>query len=556
MNRESAYPPAREPLIGLDERPRPASPRERVRQGLAQSAPFSSLQRRIILFNFAGLVFLVVGVFYLGQFRTGLIEQRVRTMQTLGEVISLTIAQEAGRPGGGLDPLRAERSLARVVGPTGLRGQLFDRNLAPVADTGERGAAGSTAMLAGATGGEPGVLHDLVRWLERISAPPTDTAAAETARSIREELAAALDGRVIASVRPDASEQTVIAVAHPVGHGTDRDGALLLTTQGEDINAIVRAERVAIIQVFILAVIVSVGLSVVLANTIARPIRRLAEAAAEGGQTSPARPVGPERVQIPAMDRRSDEIGDLAVALRRMTDALYARIEAIESFASDVAHEIKNPLTSLRSAVETMAYARTPEQRQQLLDVIQQDVGRMDRLVTDISNASRLDAELVRERMAPFDLAELCRGLTNMIADRAETAGVRVVLDLPAGPLTALGLEGRIAQVITNFLDNALSFSEEGGTVRLAAREVEEGGVWVSVADDGPGVPGDNLEQVFSRFYTERPEAQGFGTHSGLGLAISRQIVEAHGGRIWVENAPDADGPKGAHFQFQLPGSP
>jgi two-component system sensor histidine kinase ChvG len=239
-----------------------------------------------------------------------------------------------------------------------------------------------------------------------------------------------------------------------------------------------------------------------------------------------------------------------------MTEALYKRIEAIESFASDVAHEIKNPLTSMRSAVETMAYAKTPEQRQRLLDIIQLDVGRMDRLVTDISNASRLDADLVRERMEPFDLGRLLDLLTGIFTQQGEARGIAVVLSLPPEGLRARGLEGRIAQVITNFVDNALSFAPPGSRITVTGTQAGTR-VRVSVADQGPGVPQDNIESVFERFYTERPEGESFGTHSGLGLSISRQIIEAHGGRIWCENIPSADpdaaGPLGARFSFELP---
>ena len=556
MSRDGGYGLGEGELIGLDERPRPASPRERVRRGLAQSAPFSSLQRRIILFNLAGLAFLVAGVFFLNQFRSGLIDQRLRGLQTLAEVISLTTAQNALAGDGAIDRASAGQLLTRVVVPAGLRARLYDADLSLLLDTrtlvggsGGRGDPGRPAE-------DRGVIYSLVVWLESFYPPPPridlGAGGSRTSAAGSAELQAALDGRVFSAVRRNDRNQIVIAVAHPLGMGRPRSGVLLLTTEGEDIMEVVRAERVAIIQVFILAAFVSVGLSVLLANTIARPIRRLAVAASEAGRANPARPVGPERVHIPDLTGRVDEIGELSAALKRMTDALYARIEAIESFASDVAHEIKNPLTSLRSAVETMGYARTPDQRQQLLDVIQQDVGRLDRLVTDIANASRLDAELVRERMEPFDLCPLCRGIAGMFADRAAGRGVHVELSLAGEPLTAHGLEGRIAQVITNFLDNALSFSPEGSTVRLAAGRIA-GGVRVGVADEGPGVPEENLEAVFSRFYTERPEEQGFGNHSGLGLAISRQIVEAHGGHIWVENRPGPNGPAGAHFLFELP---
>ena len=557
MDRGGGYGQDGEGLIGLDERPRPASPRERVRRGLAQSAPFSSLQRRIILFNLAGLAFLVAGVLILNQFRSGLIDQRVAGLQTIAEVIALSTAETALDPTGRVDRRAAALTLTRVAVPTGLRVRLYGRDLDLLLDTrtliGGQGAAPPPRPRPE----ERGVIQRFVLWLERYYPPPPRIALgrpdAPASGAGSQELQAALDGRVFSAVRRNDRNEIIVAVAHPLNLGAVRAGALLLTTEGEDIMATVRAERVAIIQAFILAVVVSTGLSILLANTIARPIRHLAAASAAGARPTSAQSVGAERVEIPDLTGRTDEIGDLSAALIRLTDALYARIEAIESFAADVAHEIKNPLTSLRSAVETMEYARTPEQRQKLLDVITNDVARMDRLVTDISNASRLDAELVRERMQRFDLTALCRGLGSMFADRAQSRGVHVRLDLPQEPVIATGLEGRIAQVITNFLDNALSFSPEGGTVALSVRRVGEGSC-VGVADEGPGVPEANRESVFSRFYTERPDGQAFGTHSGLGLAISRQIVEAHGGHIWVENRPGRHGPGGAHFQFELPG--
>ncbi|MEO0762754.1 MAG: HAMP domain-containing sensor histidine kinase, partial [Pseudomonadota bacterium] len=325
--------------------------------------------------------------------------------------------------------------------------------------------------------------------------------------------------------------------------------------EGDDINEIVRRERIGILQIFVTASIVSIGLSVLLANTIASPIQRLAQAVDPAG-TSPNRPINPDRIEIPDMTGRADEIGDLSASLIRMTEALYRRIEAIESFAADVAHEIKNPLTSMRSAIETFSYAKTPEQRQRLLDVIMSDVKRLDRLVTDISNASRLDAELVRERMDEFDLATLLESLSGVTASQGEAMEVGVALELPHGGLKAKGLEGRLAQVFANLLDNALSFSPEGTTITLRAVQ-EEDLTTVTVSDQGPGIPEDNLGSIFERFYSERPE-HSFGNHSGLGLSICKQIIEAHGGKIWAENIRPAEAgpdtpPLGARFTVELP---
>ncbi len=289
-------------------------------------------------------------------------------------------------------------------------------------------------------------------------------------------------------------------------------------------------------------------LSLSLANTIAEPVRKLAEAAER------VRRGIKSRQQIPDFTNRSDEIGHLSGALRDMTQALYNRIDAIESFAADVAHELKNPLTSLRSAVETLPRVKSGPSRDRLLAIMQHDVRRLDRLISDISDASRLDAELARGDAGPVDMAALLRAVVAMAADspRGDRAALRLTIEeaapkAKASAYVVFGYDSRLAQVITNLIDNACSFSRPGGEVRIAlsrARgeatpEGEPAGdqVVVTVDDDGPGIPPHALERIFERFYTDRPE-QGFGQNSGLGLSISRQIVQAHGGRIWASNRP------------------
>ncbi|MEM7497771.1 MAG: sensor histidine kinase [Pseudomonadota bacterium] len=541
-------------FFGLDARPRPASTRERILMGLRRSAPFSSLQRRIIFFNLLGLAVLVFGVLYLNQFRTGLIEQRVRSLAIEGQIIAFTIAESAGDygediPASALERPELDRELASVIlnrlaQPTRTRARLYDTELNLVSDT-RQDASGSGPVVVSELP-PPGSDQqlDIIEWLEDFYDGlilPTETSGgdrlysevAEAAELTPSEVREAALGRVANSVSVNSQQNLIVTVAIPVRRFKTVIGVLLLSTEGDDINDVVERERIGILQIFVIAAMVSVGLSVLLANTIASPIRRLARAVDPAG-TSTARPLNPERVEVPDMTRRTDEIGDLSAAIIRMTEALYRRIEAIESFAADVSHEIKNPLTSMRSAIETMSYAKTPEQRQKLLDVIMSDVMRLDRLVTDISNASRLDAELVRERMETFDLGALLDRLVTVTETQGEKVGVDVKLDVPSEGLVARGLEGRLAQVFANLLDNALSFSPEGSTIRVVG-EALEGGVRVTVTDGGPGIPPDNLRTVFERFYSERPE-HSFGNHSGLGLSICRQIVEAHSGRIWAEN--------------------
>jgi len=555
-------------LVGLDARPRPASTRSRLLRGLKQSAPFSSLQRRIIFFNLIGLGLLVFGVLYLNQFRSGLIDQRIEALRTQGNIIAITIAEAAARGPEDLnyDPVRANIVLNRLAQPTGVRAQLYDRQLRLTGDTRSLALSGAPIQVLplgppGEQTGE-GLLEKIeaayTRVIRRLNTQPDlYREVAEAGISQDREVREAAEGNMANAVRVNSQGDLIVSVAMPVQRYKAVLGVLKLSTEGDDINQIVRDERVVILQVFVIATLVSVILSIVLANTIAHPIRQLAEAA-DPDETNDSRPINPTRVEIPDMSHRTDEIGDLSIALNRMTEALYKRIEAIESFAADVAHELKNPLTSLRSAVETMELTKTPEQRKRLLAVIQKDVSRMDRLVTDISNASRLDAEMVRERMDRFNLGELVVMLTEITQAQGQDRDVKVITRLPEGEFLAKGLEGRVAQVITNILDNALSFSPIGGTILVEGRRIGSGGVRVIISDQGPGIPEDSLDSIFERFYSERPDAEGFGNHSGLGLSISRQIIEAHGGRIWAENytlpgKPANGPPAGARFILELP---
>ena len=351
-------------------------------------------------------------------------------------------------------------------------------------------------------------------------------------------LAAALGGEVATDVAR-GPEGGVFRAAAPLA-----EGALVLSSASGVVDELARAERGAVLRLFGLAVAASIGIGLVLATTIAGPIAALARAADDGRGGSAA------KVRIPDLTARRDEIGRLSGALRGLVAALMERVDAEERFAADVAHEIKNPLASLGSAVGALRRAR-PDQRERLLGVIEHDLRRLDRLVSDISNASRLDSELVREADAPFDLAKLLRGLADHLGIGARERGVDVVADLPPPPMMVRGLEARLAQVFVNLIDNAVSFCEPGGTVRVVAQR-RSGRVVVRVEDSGPGIPDDALESIFERFYSQRPEGQ-FGDNSGLGLAISRQIVEAHGGVIEAQNIMDDNGVAGARLVVDLP---
>jgi two-component system, OmpR family, sensor histidine kinase ChvG len=356
-------------------------------------------------------------------------------------------------------------------------------------------------------------------------------------------------------VRINERGEVIVSVAVPVQRTRAVHGALMLSTQGDDIDQMVTAERLAILKVGGVASVVMIVLSLLLASTIAGPVRRLADSAERVRRRIRT------RVEIPDFTRRRDEIGHLSGALRDMTDALYNRIEAIEMFAADVAHELKNPLTSLRSAVETLPLARNENSRSRLLAVIEHDVKRLDRLISDISDASRLDAELQRQDMTPVDLRRLLTALTTVANETRRGNNIAVEARFegrsPVDTFSVPGHDSRLGQVISNLLSNAQSFSEAGGKVRIVCRRVKNE-IEIVVDDDGPGIREDALERIFERFYTDRPH-QGFGQNSGLGLSISKQIIEAHGGRVWAENRAgplSAEGEPtvtGARFVVRLP---
>ena len=544
-----------EPLVAAEKRLSPW-------RGLRFLRPLSSLTQRIVAINLVGLAVLVSGVLFLNQLRTELVQVRVNSLITQGEIVATAIAElaavspEATR----YDAYAANEVLRQLTLPTGQRAQLYTRgrltgdtrsfdfarrpvetkSLAPLPRS--SGGGGLLGWVEGAYSRVAKIFFedDLPLYIETPVAGITeDTEVYNAAR-----------GEVSSALRVNSEGELIVSVAVPIQRLKVVMGVLVLSTEGGDIDRVIRVGRIEILRVVIVAGLVSLLLAFLLARGIARPLRRLAVAAEAAGVQENMQ-LQPDRIEIPDYTARADEIGDLSGALRNMTEALYSRIDAIESFAADVAHEIKNPLTSLRSAVETMSLAKTDSSRERLMEVIQDDVKRMDRLVTDISNASRLDAELVREKRAPFDLAALVETMADI--SRATEHGVTLTTSVPPTPLVVRGLESRIGQVLANLIENAVSFSERGATIRLTAGRGEDGSAWVTVEDQGPGIPADNVESIFQRFYTERPAEEEFGRHSGLGLSISKQIVEAHSGTIYAENIGDELSPDGARFVLRLP---
>nr|WP_246252445.1 sensor histidine kinase [Ancylobacter pratisalsi] len=532
---------------------------------------FSSLTRRIVLLNLAGMCVLASGILYLSEFRAGLIDARVQSLLVQGEIIAGAIAASAqvetnaitidperllelqagesygpGEDGFAplefpINPERVAPVLKRLVEPTGTRARIYDRDGLLLLDSRSLYSRGEILRfdMPSPTTRKPNWLerawNKLKTWFERGDLPLYKDLGPSNGKGYR-EVVDALQGQKSSAVQVNDRGQVIVSVAVPVQRFRAILGVLLLSTQGGEIDAAVAAERLAIVRVFLVVMAVMGVLSFLLAGTIAGPVRRLADAAERVRRRTR------QRVEIPDFTSRSDEIGHLSGALRDMTDALYSRIEAIESFAADVSHELKNPLTSLRSAVETLPLAKTENSRGRLLEVIQHDVRRLDRLITDISDASRLDAELQRQEAEPVDMTRLLSTVTGVHNDVVRGDDVRVTLNFEraagaGGEFIVPGHDSRLGQVINNLIDNARSFSPKGGEVRVTCRRLKEA-VEVMVDDDGPGIPDHALGRIFERFYTDRPEEQGFGQNSGLGLSISRQIIEAHGGRIWAENRP------------------
>ncbi len=538
---------------------------------LAQRRASTSLTRRILAINLLVLIVPIGSFFFLDQYQESLIETEIAALRTQGEVFAGAVGAGAVvvSPGVGqrVDPVRANLVLRHVTEPTNTRARLFVSTGVLVADTQfltlSRGFVRVQELPPPA--GELGPVewleakaNALLNWLPGQSELPLYRESSPSDANDYGEVRQALFGEKTAAVRRHHSGGMVISVAVPVQRYRQVVGALMLSTGGQEVEAAMRAIRLDILQVFAVALGVTVLLSLYLAGTIARPINRLA-AAAERVRTGRGR-----HVEIPDFAGRRDEIGELSRDLRAMTDALWQRMDAIERFAADVAHEIKNPLTSLRSAVETVARVDDPEQQKRLMSIIVDDVQRLDRLISDISDASRLDAELSRDMPTAVDVRQLLVALTDIERAAASDDRPAVELNLPADTdLTVCASEGRLGQVFRNVIANAQSFSPPGGRIAVRAERFtrpDSDVITVSVEDDGPGIPEENLESIFERFYSDRPvagqdgEGEKFGTHSGLGLSISRQIVAAANGRIWAENRRRADGVVcGARFVIELP---
>jgi two-component system sensor histidine kinase ChvG len=567
---------------------------------------FTSIAQRIVGLNVIGLVVLVTGILYLNQFRAGLIDNQRDSLFAQGQIIASAIAEKAnldwdrlsqperylyqfgvgafaedgGEPVGPslsfiLNPEQLTPLIRRTSKVTGMRMRVYDREGVLLIDSQRLYSQGQVLRfdLPPVKPEEPGVLEKAWRWIQRSittrNLPLYKDIGAENGKAYT-EVKIALTGEPAKLVSVNEKGETIVSVGIPIQRMRSVMGVLMLTSPEGDIDEIIAKERGAILSMAILVVIVTGVLSVFLAGTIAGPMHRLAYAAEQ------VRASIRSREPIPDYSHRSDEIGHLSRALRDMTEALYRRMDAIESFAADVAHELKNPLTSLRGAAETLPLVKSDEDRARLFSIIQHDVRRMDRLISDISNASRLDAEMAREISEPVDIAQLLRSICGILNDIHREDTPSIILKIPQMrgedgkkrdmELIVKGHESRLSQVINNIVDNAISFSPDDGKIYITLRNVKKTReIEIAIEDEGPGIPPANLEKIFTRFYTDRPAHEEFGQNSGLGLNISQQIVTAHGGRIWAENRihpePGREGSTalepgkvyGARFVIRLP---
>ncbi|MFZ7091738.1 sensor N-terminal transmembrane domain-containing protein [Primorskyibacter sp. 2E233] len=535
-----------------------------LRDSRAQRSLFSlnrsPLTRKIITFNLVALNVLVAGILWLNSSRDTLAVQKANALQSevelIADVFEAQLPQDVPVSLGTSDGIDVTTTVQGIDLRVGAQLLVYDAAGFLIGET-----SGALPPLLSAVPEEdqPTLISNFLNGVWRTVAGFFTYFSSEPDLVLEDKLRRMIEAgdptvtRVVSG--NGAHGETLFHAFSPIRQGGAVLGTIALVSPATEIDAAVSAERERVLQMFVIATLVSIGLSLVLASTIANPISDLADAA-EIGRDRNRRSKTTGRIRIPDLTARPDEIGRLSGALRGMVGALYDRIDSNEQFAADVAHEIKNPLASMRSAVGSLRMVRKEEHRTKLLEVIEHDVRRLDRLVSDISNASRLDSELVKEEEQEFNLLDLLGNITEFLGQDAEKRGVEFITDLPPRPILINGLEPRLAQVFVNLITNAISFCEDGDAIRVWARR-RDNRVLVVVEDTGPGIPEEALQKIFKRFYTSRPQ-QDFGNNSGLGLAISKQIVEAHGGVIWAENIRPTEAdvtsePLGARFVVGLP---
>jgi two-component system sensor histidine kinase ChvG len=551
----------------------------------------ASLTRRIIVSNLFGLLILLCGYLYMSQYKGWLIDAKRESLRAQGEIIAAAIAANATleterivldpdrvtEPGSQSKPfqdhdgfaalelsIRPEKVtpvLRKLMQNTTVRARLYDRAGKLITDSTEiltKGQISAPRAPHAAPDARPKTKNLWTRMTEYFfsSDLPVYKEIGSANGNFYPEVRAAMTGTATPMLLLNEEGQQIVSYAVPIHRARAVHGVLLLSTEPGDIDEILDEEQFALLKVGLLALLATIAASLLLAQTVAGPMRRLSAAAENVSRNINA------RQELPDFSSRKDEVGQMAEAFVAMTSSLYRRIEASEKFAADVAHELKNPLTAARSTAEALAYAKTDEQRVQLVQQIQLELKRLNRLISDVSNASRLDAELAFQETEPIELTAMLSGIVTTFRDivNSETLELRFEKQRGASPSDFIvnGHEGRLWQLVTNLMDNAVSFSPERGAVTLKLRR-DGPMIEFAIEDEGPGIEPDKLETIFERFYTYRPTANSSrGTNSGLGLSISREIVLAHGGEIWAENRhppgrPSDAPPTGARFVVRLP---
>ncbi len=522
----------------------------------------SALTGKVLAFNVFAFVVFLAGAYWLQTIRVSLVEERIKSLNAQAEIVAAALARYGAKgeidsdAATDIDESKAGSVLNVLVGPSGMRARIFDRSGQPIQDTRYILLRNQVKRKELLPPGQVDLLEEAqVRFRRGLYSlrpgkklPPVvndePQQSGEKFKEVQQVLQRATPG---SAERINDEGKLIISVAVPIRRLQFVMGVLMLSTEAGDIDDALDDEWVQLIAGVAIGFAVMLFASIVLLWHVTGPVRQLsrgAELVRSGGREPDA---------IPDFGDRHDEVGDLSVSLRAMTAALYARMDAIEQFAADVAHEIKNPLTSVASAIETLRRTSDEEKRLKLMGVVQDDVRRLNRLITDISDASRLDAELSRAKTQSVDVGGLIKTLAQMFGDPDARGGARVILRVPDGPVNVRGLEGPLAQVFRNVIENAMSFSPRDGEIVITIHEENERAV-VTVDDQGPGIPDENLEVIFRRFYTSRPLSHGFGRNSGLGLSISRQIVEVLDGKINAANTRDENGQiLGARFTIELP---
>ncbi len=540
---------------------------------MAKKPRISRLLRDILLVNLLPVALIFAALFYLDQYQQGLLTAEVSALREQARIYAGALSQTAVQDNAGgqatINPDLAQPLLYQLTEPTpnaqaliyGPDGELIANSRV------HPGPGGAIVTEPLSAPPPPGLFSRLIGFVyDHLSGSvvgnddesglvgsgagedPDTLGWQPDAREALQLTSPSPDQDSAPFVRRDSQGELLITVAEPIQRAQQNVGTVLLTREANEVDAAVLAVRISILGLFALALALTVFVSLYLARTIANPILRLANAAALMREGRARTEAIPEKITD-----RNDDIGTLARALDGSAKALWARMDAIEQFAADVSHEIKNPLSSIRSAIETLARVEDPTRASRLLAIITQDVARLDRLITDISDSSRLDSELSRAAPEVVDMARILSTLAEIHDATRKDDGAHMVLDTPANGLFVKGAENRLVQVLRNLIGNAISFSPPNANIYLRGRETG-GVVELAVEDEGPGIPDGKLDGIFDRFYSERPQSEQFGSHSGLGLSISRQIVEAHQGRISAENRRDEHGAIiGARFVIRLP---